>query len=95
MKVLEETFKRPSFISDEPSDMIKKEVKSSEDLKKLAAVKQDRNVYKNRQAGDKIQRVKMDQDLKSVYRKVKLKIGDSSNEPGRPFGEAEKMCCRT
>ena len=75
--------------------MIKKEVKSSEDLKKLAAVKQDRNVYKNRQAGDKIQRVKMDQDLKSVYRKVKLKIGDSSNEPGRPFGGAEKMCCRT
>ena len=40
--------KRFSFISNEPSQMMKKEAKRLDDFKKLAAVKQDRNVYKNR-----------------------------------------------
>ena len=38
---------RFSFASEELSDMMKKEASSSEDFKKMAAVKQDRNVYTN------------------------------------------------
>ena len=46
--------------------MIEKEAKSSDDLKKLASVKQDRNFYTNRQAGDKVKTEKIDQASQSV-----------------------------
>ena len=51
--------------------MMRKEANSS-DVKKLAAVKQDRNVYKNRQDGDKVKTETMDQASQSVDRKMKL-----------------------
>ena len=57
------TPKRISFVSDEPSEMIRKEARSSEDFKKLVVVKQDRNVFKNKQAGCKDKTTKMDQYL--------------------------------
>ena len=46
--------------------------KNSDDFKKLYAVKQDRNVYKNILAGDKVKSEKIDQASQSVYRKVKF-----------------------
>ena len=46
--------------------------KNSDDFKKLYAVKQDRNVYKNILAGDKVKSEKTDQASQSVYRKVKF-----------------------
>ena len=52
---------------------MKKEVKSSNNLKKQAAVKQDRNVYKKRQTGDNIKTQKMYQALKLVDREMKFK----------------------
>ena len=52
--------------------MMKKGAKSSDDLKKLSAVKQDRNVYKNMQAGDKVKTEKMDQASQSVDREMKF-----------------------
>ena len=50
--------------------MMKEEAKSSDDLKKLAAVKQDQNVYKNRQAEDKVKTEKIDQASQSVNREM-------------------------
>ena len=41
--------------------MMKIEAKSSDDFKKLAALKQERNVYKNRQAEEKVKTEKMGQ----------------------------------
>ena len=53
--------------------MMKKKTRSSHDFKKLAALKQDRNVYKNRQAEDKVKPKKMDKASQSVNRKMKSK----------------------
>ena len=53
-------FKRFSFVSDIPSEMMKKEAKISEVFRKLAAMKQDRNVYKNKQDGMKVKQENMD-----------------------------------
>ena len=50
--------------------MMKEVAKRSDDLQKLAAVKQDQNVYKNRQAGDKVKTEKIDQASQSVNRKM-------------------------
>ena len=52
--------------------MMKKEVKSSDDFENLAAVKQDRNVDKNRQAGDKVKKEKLDHASHYVDREVKF-----------------------
>ena len=54
--------------------MMKKESRTSEDFKMMAAVKKDRNVYKNKQAGCKVKTEKMDQDL--------LRISDSTRSVG-------------
>ena len=72
MKVLGDT-QTIYFILDEPSEMMKKEAKRSEDFQKLAAVKQDQTVYQIRQAGFKVKPKMRDQDFKSVNRKVKFK----------------------
>ena len=40
--------------------MMKKEAKISEVFRKLAAMKQDRNVYKNKQDGMKVKQENMD-----------------------------------
>ena len=50
--------------------MRRKEARSSDDLKKLAAVKQDRNGCKKRQAGDKVKTKKMDQASQSLELKM-------------------------
>ena len=52
--------------------MMKKEAKSWDDFKNLAAEKQDRTVYQNRKAGDKLRADKMDQYSQPVDREVKL-----------------------
>ena len=52
--------------------MMKKEAKISDDLKKLDAMEQDGNVYKNMQAGDKVKTEKTDQASQSVDHKVKF-----------------------
>ena len=52
--------------------MMKKEARSSDDFRKLAAVKQDRNVYKNRQSGDKVKTETADHAVQSVDREMKL-----------------------
>ena len=52
--------------------MMKKEAKSSDDFKKLFAVKQSRSVYISMQAGDKVKTEKSDQASHSVNRKVKF-----------------------
>ena len=62
--------------------MMKKESRTSEDFKMMAAVKKDGNVYKNKQAGYKVKTENMDQDLKSEDRKVNLKIVDSTKLAG-------------
>ena len=62
--------------------MMKKESRTSEDFKMMAAVKKDRNVYKNKQAGCKVKTENMNQDLKSEDRKVNLKIVDSTKLAG-------------
>ena len=53
--------------------MMRKEANSS-DVKKLAAVKQDRNVYNNRHARDKVKTKKMDQASPLVNREMKFEI---------------------
>ena len=53
--------------------MMTKEEKSSDGFINLAAVKQDRNVYKKRQTGDNIKTQKMYQALKLVDREMKFK----------------------
>ena len=59
-------------MSDEISEFIKKESRSSEDFRKLDAVNQERNVCKSRKDGDKVKTEKMDQASQSVDRVVKL-----------------------
>ena len=64
--------KRFSFILDEPSEMMKRETRRSEDFKKLAEAKQDRDVYKNKPAGCKVKTERIDQGLQSGDREVKF-----------------------
>ena len=59
MKVLGDT-QTIYFILDEPSEMMKKEAKSLDDLKKLAEAKQDRDLYKNKPSGCQVKTEKMD-----------------------------------
>ena len=64
--------KRFSFILDEPSEMMKRETRCSEDFKKLTEVKQYRDVYKNKPAGCRIKTETIDRGSKSVDREVKF-----------------------
>ena len=52
--------------------MMEKEARSSEDVKKLDEVKQDRDVYKSKQSGCKVKTETIDQGSKSVDREVKF-----------------------
>ena len=52
--------------------MMKTETRCSEDLKKLAEEKKDRDVYKNKPDGCKVKTETIDQGLKSVDREVKF-----------------------
>ena len=52
--------------------MMKKEAKSSDAFKKLAVVKKDRSVYKNRPPGDKVKTEKMYQASQSADCEVKF-----------------------
>ena len=52
--------------------MMKRETRCSEDFKKMAEAKQDRDVYKNKPAGCKVKTETMDQGSKSVDLEVKF-----------------------
>ena len=63
--------------------MMKREKRCSDDLKKLAEEKQDRDVYKNKPDGCKAKTEMIDQGSKSVDRKVKFedwRFDDHSRE---------------
>ena len=84
--------KRFSFILDEPSEMMKRQTRRSEDFKKLAEAKQDRDVYNNKPAGCQVKTETIDQGSKSVDREVKFedwRFDDLSRE--YHFQERKKL----
>ena len=63
---------------------MKRETRRSEDFKKLAEAKQDRDVYKNKLVGCQVKTETIDQGSKSVDREVKFKdwqFDDLSRSP--------------
>ena len=61
---------------------MKEEARSSEYFKKLAAVKQDRTVYKNNQAGCKVKTRRCIKTYGQGIAKLILKVDDSTKSAG-------------